>query len=84
MVGDIALDEGQSKLHAHVVLGKADATAHGGHLIKGDVPPTLQIVVMETPAHLQRRFDSECSPLETRNMAGLMHAVCHLTLPPRG
>jgi len=59
MVGDITLDENQPKVHAHVVLGKADATAHGGHLVRGDVRPTLEIVVTETPAHLRRRFDPE-------------------------
>ena len=30
LVGDVALSEGEPKVHAHVVLGKADATAHGG------------------------------------------------------
>src|SRR5207237_7371103 len=34
LVGDIAEDErGEPKLHAHVVLGKSDGTAHGGHLL---------------------------------------------------
>lgn len=59
LVGDIAIDQGQPKVHAHVVLGKADATAHGGHLIEGHVRPTLEIMVAETPARLQRRFDAE-------------------------
>ena len=59
MVGDITLDEDQRKVHAHVVLGKADATAHGGHLIEGAVRPTLEVVITETPAHLRRRFDPE-------------------------
>src|SRR5438093_3042575 len=27
MVGDITMDKGQTQVHAHVVLGKADATA---------------------------------------------------------
>jgi predicted DNA-binding protein with PD1-like motif len=44
-------------VHAHVVLGKADATAHGGHLVEGHVRPTLEIIVTETPRHLRRRFD---------------------------
>jgi uncharacterized protein len=59
LVGDITLDGGQHKVHAHVVLGKADATAHGGHLVEGQVRPTLEILLTETPAHLRRRFDSE-------------------------
>ena len=57
LVGDIALEHGQPKVHAHVVLGKSDGTAHGGHLIEGQVRPTLEIIVTETPRHLHKRFD---------------------------
>jgi predicted DNA-binding protein with PD1-like motif len=56
-IGDITLDQGRPKLHAHVVLGKADGTAHGGHLLEGHVRPTLEVIVTETPRHLRRRFD---------------------------
>jgi len=59
LVGDISMDDGKPKVHAHVVVGKSDATAHGGHLIEGHVRPTLEIVVTETPRHLHRRFDRE-------------------------
>lgn len=55
--GDITLDGGQPKIHAHVVLGNADATAHGGHLIEGHVRPTLELVITESPRHLHRRLD---------------------------
>jgi uncharacterized protein len=57
MVGDVTLEDEQPKIHAHVVLGKADATAHGGHLIAAHVRPTLEIVLTEVPRHLRRRFD---------------------------
>ena len=57
LVGDISLDGDAPKVHAHVVLGKADATAHGGHLIEGHVRPTLEVVLTEAPRHLHRRFD---------------------------
>jgi predicted DNA-binding protein with PD1-like motif len=59
LVGDVTLENGTPKVHAHVVVGKADATAHGGHLVEGIVRPTLEIVLTETPAHLRRRFDAE-------------------------
>jgi predicted DNA-binding protein with PD1-like motif len=58
-LGDITIEEGQPKVHAHVVLGKSDATAHGGHLVEGHVRPTLEIVVTEAPRQLHRRFDVE-------------------------
>jgi uncharacterized protein len=57
LVGDISLEDDAPKVHAHVVVGKADATAHGGHLIEGHVRPTLEVVLTEAPRHLHRRFD---------------------------
>src|SRR5579884_9351 len=57
LVGDITIEDGAPKLHAHAVLGKRDASAHGGHLVEAIVRPTLEIVVNELPRHLHRRFD---------------------------
>jgi predicted DNA-binding protein with PD1-like motif len=59
LAGDIALKDGEPKVHAHVVVGKPDGTAHGGHLIEAHVRPTLELVLTEAPKHLQRRHDSE-------------------------
>jgi uncharacterized protein len=59
LVGDIALDQGEPKVHAHVVVGKADGTAHGGHLIEAHVRPTLEVVLVESPQHIQRQSDPE-------------------------
>jgi predicted DNA-binding protein with PD1-like motif len=46
-------------VHAHVVVGKADGTAHGGHLMAAVVRPTLEVVVVESPRHLRRAVDPE-------------------------
>jgi predicted DNA-binding protein with PD1-like motif len=55
LVGNIAMDDkGEPKLHAHVVVGKADGTAHGGHLLDAFVRPTLEIVLTESARHLCR------------------------------
>ena len=59
LVGDIASDGGEPKVHAHVVVGKADGTAHGGHLLEARVWPTLEVILVESPQHLQRRLDKE-------------------------
>jgi predicted DNA-binding protein with PD1-like motif len=59
LTGDITLENQQPKIHAHVVLGKADATAHGGHLVEGHVRPTLELLITELPRHLYRRNDPE-------------------------
>ena len=59
LTGNIALADGEPKLHPHVVLGKADGSAHGGHLLEGHVRPTLEVIVTESPVHLRRRSDPE-------------------------
>jgi len=60
LVGDITLDEkNQPKVHAHVVVGKSDGTAHGGHLLEARVRPTLEVMVVELPRHLHRQHDPE-------------------------
>jgi predicted DNA-binding protein with PD1-like motif len=59
LLGVIALDDGTPKLHAHVVVGKADGSAHGGHLLEAHVRPTLEVIITESPVHLQRRSDPE-------------------------
>jgi uncharacterized protein len=59
LVGDIAVNEGQPNIHAHAVLGKRDGSTCGGHLIEAEVRPTLEVILTESPAHLERRFDKE-------------------------
>jgi predicted DNA-binding protein with PD1-like motif len=58
LVGDITLTEnGDSKVHAHIVLGRESGAAIGGHLLEARVRPTLELIVTESPEHLRRRFD---------------------------
>ncbi len=57
IVGDVA--EGKPKVHAHVVVGRSDGSAHGGHLLEGHVWPTLELFLTVLPAHLQKRSDSK-------------------------
>jgi uncharacterized protein len=59
LIGNVGRSQGQPKIHAHVVVGKSDGTAHGGHLLEARVWPTLELIVVETPKHLQRRIDHE-------------------------
>ena len=56
MLGDIACYEGKPAVHAHIVLGRRDGTAHGGHLMSARVRPTLELVLTEWPRHLKKRF----------------------------
>jgi predicted DNA-binding protein with PD1-like motif len=59
LAGDVALEEGRPKVHAHVVVGKRDGSAHGGHLLEAHVWPTLELVLSDSPARLGKRFDPE-------------------------
>jgi predicted DNA-binding protein with PD1-like motif len=54
IIGDVALNDGEPALHAHCVVGLPDGTTRGGHLLEGQVWPTLEVVVRESPARLQK------------------------------
>ncbi len=56
LAGDIVPGEqGRPSLHAHAVLGRADGSTRGGHLLDGIVRPTLEVTLTQSPAHLVRR-----------------------------
>ncbi|MEO8434506.1 MAG: PPC domain-containing DNA-binding protein [Pyrinomonadaceae bacterium] len=60
-VGNLATTEaGEPKLHAHVVIGKSDGTAHGGHFFEGHVWPTLEMVLVTASESIVRKIDEEC------------------------
>ncbi|WP_028996625.1 PPC domain-containing DNA-binding protein [Azohydromonas australica] len=59
LVGDVALDAGRPKLHAHVVLGRRDGSTVGGHLLEARVRPTLEVLVIDSPSYLKRVCDPE-------------------------
>ena len=59
LIGDIALDGGNPKVHAHVVVGKKNGTAMGGHLLEAHVRPTLELVLQDSSKELKRKFDPE-------------------------
>jgi len=57
LIGDVALNEGVPTVHAHVVVGRSDGSTRGGHLLDGHVRPTLEVILVESPAHLKKRHD---------------------------
>jgi predicted DNA-binding protein with PD1-like motif len=59
LLADVALDNDEPKLHAHVVLGRSDGSTCGGHLIQAWVRPTLEAIVTESPSYLVRRHDPQ-------------------------
>jgi predicted DNA-binding protein with PD1-like motif len=59
LLGDIALQGTQPKVHAHAVLGRRDSSTCGGHLLQARVRPTLELVLTQPPNYLRREFDAE-------------------------
>ena len=59
LTGDIALGDRGPAVHAHVIVGKSDGTAHGGHLLAARVRPTLELGLTATPERLRRAVDPE-------------------------
>jgi len=58
--GLLALDdEGRPSLHVHVVLSLSDGSTRGGHLLEGLMRPTLEVTLVETPAHSRRKKHPE-------------------------
>jgi predicted DNA-binding protein with PD1-like motif len=60
LAGDIALGENRRPaVHAHVVLGRSDGSAWGGHLLRAIASPTLELYVTTYPQPLHKRLDPE-------------------------
>ena len=59
LIGDVALEDGEPKVHAHVVVGRSDGSTRGGHLMEAHVRPTLEVILTESPAHLRKQVDKE-------------------------
>jgi uncharacterized protein len=59
LVGNISRSGDKPQVHVHVVVGKSDGTAWGGHILAAHVWPTLELIVTEAPAHLRRTHDPE-------------------------
>jgi predicted DNA-binding protein with PD1-like motif len=59
LIGDIALKDGEPQVHAHAVVGRSDGSAHGGHLLDARVRPTCELILTESPTHLQKKLDPE-------------------------
>jgi predicted DNA-binding protein with PD1-like motif len=59
MSGDIALYQERPVVHNHMVVGSADGTTQGGHVLAAYVSPTLEVMVTVDPKAMQKRFDPE-------------------------
>ena len=56
-MGDIALQDGKPKVHAHASLARRGGAMVGGHLMKASVRPTLEVGLTKSPKHQERQMD---------------------------
>lgn len=54
IAGNVATYDGKPRIHAHCVVGHRDGHTTGGHLLSGTVQPTLELMLDEISAGLQR------------------------------
>ncbi|MBV9389673.1 MAG: DNA-binding protein [Chroococcidiopsidaceae cyanobacterium CP_BM_ER_R8_30] len=59
LVGNIAIKDGEPRVHAHVAVATADGIAHGGHVMEAYVRPTVQLILRESPEQMQTQHDPE-------------------------
>jgi uncharacterized protein len=58
--GDLSAEAGdEPHVHVHVVLGRSDGKTVGGHLLRGRIRPTLEVIVDGSPTRLRRVHDAE-------------------------
>jgi predicted DNA-binding protein with PD1-like motif len=57
LLGDVAERDGVPALHVHTVLGRRDGSTIGGHLMRGEVWPTLEVIITEVTPELAKRVD---------------------------
>jgi uncharacterized protein len=58
LLGDVAVAKEGPSLHLHAVLGKADGSVMGGHLLAAHVRPTLEVILIQPASYLRRQLDS--------------------------
>ncbi len=57
--GNITKSGDETIIHCHVTITDENFNAFGGHLFKGYVPATLEIIILPLSAALTRRLDKE-------------------------
>jgi len=65
LTGDIAMEGGAIRIHAHVVLGRSDLGALAGHVIRAVIRPTLEMQLIDYGMTLERarREEINLSPI---------------------
>jgi uncharacterized protein len=57
LIGDVAVADDGPSLHLHAVLGRADGSVVGGHLLEAHIRPTLEVILVQPASFLRKRRD---------------------------
>ena len=57
LVGNVGVDGAETKIHAHVTLGRRNGSAIGGHVLAATVFPTLEMHLVDYGAAVVRGKD---------------------------
>jgi predicted DNA-binding protein with PD1-like motif len=57
--GNLSVTAEAPRVHAHVVVGRSDGAARGGHLFEARVGPTVEVFVVESGVEIRREMDDE-------------------------
>lgn len=55
LLGNVSSHEGDTAVHAHISLGDGSYQIRGGHLVKGTVAVTLELLLLQTPKPVRTR-----------------------------
>lgn len=57
--GNIAVLDDKAAAHLHIIIGMHDFSTLSGHLMKTDIYPTCEIVVIPLDTKVERKFDAK-------------------------
>ena len=59
LLGSIALYEKKPLLHLHITLGDENMYAFAGHLVKGIVSATMEVIITVFPSTFEKKYSEE-------------------------
>lgn len=59
LLGTVAIFEGKPLLHLHTTLGDENMHAFAGHLVKGTVSATLEVIITVHPTNFEKKHSEE-------------------------
>jgi len=57
LLGNISIVNGETIIHCHVTITDSQFNAYGGHLFRGTVPATIEVIVIPFSEPLNRKLD---------------------------